>query len=126
MHKRKYGILSLILVTVLLLTGVYHDKVAEETFLLRGCMENSVICSGLFQSDINDVTACMTEMLSECSGMEQQSIELDPLLYLLCPTHIFRFMGNSSGYLETGQSLWHTSDKLVMDYMHQSDGKKRN
>ena len=125
MHKRKYRILSLILVTVLLLTGVYHDKVAE-TFLLRSCMENSAICSGLFRTDINDVAACMTEMFNECSGMAQQSIELDPLLYLLCSNHIFLFTGNSFGHLEPGQSLWHTSDELVMDYMHQSDGKKRN
>ena len=125
-HKRKYRLISLILVIVLLLTGAYLDQVAEKTFVLHGFMEDAAICSRLFQVDFNDVAACMTEMLNECSSMEQQSIELDPLLYLLCSNHMTLFAGSSFGHLETVQSLSRTSDSVVVDYMHQSDGKKRN
>lgn len=125
-HKRKYRLISLILVAALLLTGAYLGQVAEETFALRGFTGDAVIRSGLFQADINDVAACMTEMLDECSNVKQQSIELDPLLYLLCSNHIALFAGNSFGGLETVQSPWRMSNELVLDYMHQSDGKKRN
>lgn len=125
-HKRKYQYISFILVTALLLTGVYLDKVAEETCALRGFLGDAAICSEVFQADINGVAACMTEMLNECSSMEQQSIELDPLLYLLCSNHIFLIMGKSNKCLDTAQFLWRMSDELVIDYMHQSDGKKRN
>ena len=126
MHKRKYRIINFILVTALLLTGTYLDKVVEEIFILRSFMGDSAICSGSFQTDINDVALCMTEMLDECSSMEQKSIELDPLLYLLCSDHTVLFTGRSFGYLEIVRSLWRTSDELVRDYIHLSDGKKRN
>jgi len=125
-HKRKDRVISLILVTALLLTGVYLDTAIRDMFFWHGGMGDSMICSGLFQADMNDVAACMIEMMNEYSRMEQQLIELSPLLYFLCSSHIFLFPGTSFGCLETVQFLWRMSDELVIDYMHQSDGKKRN
>lgn len=125
-HKRKDKVISLILVMALLLTGVYLDTAIRDVLFLRSCLGDSIIYSELFQADINDVVACMIKTMNECSGMEQQLIELDPLLYLLCSNHIFSFPGKSFGCLETVQSLWRMSGELVIDYMHQSDGKKRN
>lgn len=126
MHKRKDRMISLILAVALFLAGMYLNAMAEETFLLRSRMGNSAICSRVFQVDINHDAVCMTTTLGECSGMDRQLMELDPLLYLLCAHHIILFMGKSFGKLEKICSLSRTSDGLAVDYMHQSDGKKRN
>lgn len=125
-HKRKYSIISLILVVVLLSTGMYLDRVTEEFFILRECGKSSVLCHRLFQTDINDIAACTAVMFNECIQMEQQSIKLDLLLFLLYSGFIFLFAGKSYRYLETARFPWRVSDERVMDYMHQSDGKKRN
>lgn len=124
--RRKYRIVSLIVVAVLLLAGMYPDRVTQENFILRGGRQNTIICSELLQTDINNVAACMTGQLSVCSWLEQQSVRPDSQLELLRPEDFFLAAGKTYGYLEIVWSLWQASDGQVMDYMHRSDGKKRN
>lgn len=124
-HKRKYRFISLILMIVLLFAGMYLDRATEEFFILRGCGKSPVLCHSLFQTDINAVATCSVEMRNECSQMEQKSVKLDSLLYLLYSGHAFLFAGKSYRYLETVRLPWQASGGRIMDYMHQSDGKKR-
>lgn len=118
-HKRKYRFIGLILMIVLLFGGMYLDRATEEFFILRGCGKSPVLCHRLFQTDINAVATCTVEMRNECSQMEQQSVKLDSLLYLLYSGFIFLFAGKSYRYLETARFPWRVSDERVMDYMHQ-------
>ncbi len=125
-HKRKYRIISLILAAVMLLAGTYLDHVTEELFALRGCGKSPLLYSRSFQTDINDVAACTTEILNEYRGTEQQSMKLNPQRFLLCCDRVLLFTGKSYRYPETVRSLGKAPRELVMDYMHQSDGKKRD
>lgn len=126
MHKRKYKLISFILAITLFLTGIYLDTAADDAFFLCGSVGETAFCPKSFHTNINNLMLFERELLNECSGIEQQSIALHPFLLLL---HLNRFsvlQGRSFRHSETMQSFCQTLDGLVTDYMHQSDGKKRN
>lgn len=103
---------------MLLLMGIYPDTAAKDAFFL---------CDPTGETDyINSMQLCGSEMLVECGNNRQQPVELHSFLSLPCLNRIFALQGKYFGQLETIQSFSQTSDGLVTDYMHQSDGKKRN
>lgn len=126
MHKRKRRVLSLILVTILLINSMTFGRVAEEFSVLRACGKSPVLCHRFYQSDINDAAVCTAEVFSLCGQLGRQSIKLDSQLFLLYADDTLLYAGKSCRYLETVRSLWNVSDEWVVDYIHQSDGKKRN
>lgn len=118
MHKRKYKIISFVLAVTLLLTGIYLDTAAKDAFFL---------CDPTGETDyINSMQLCGSEMFVECGGNRQQSIELHSFLSLPHLDRVFVLQGKYCSHPELIQTFSQTSDGLVTDYMHQSDGKKRN
>lgn len=121
MHKRKDKILSFMLVITLFLTGLILDTAAEDAFFLCNSMEESSLCPRA-NAVINTSKICGSEILNRHNDMEQQSIELSPSLSLL----VNRFFLSLYRHAETIPPFCQTLDGLVTNYIHQSDGKKRN
>lgn len=125
MHKRKCKIVSLVMAAVLL-AGIYLDIVAADTFFLRSSMEKAVLCSRSLHTEINTFKICGSELSDECGGVWQQSSGPYADLALFSWNRVFILPDNALCHPGTMQPFCHTLDGLVMDYMHQSDGKKRS
>lgn len=126
MHQRKDRFFSLIIAITLVLTGLYLDTAVEDALFWYTSKEEAVLCQKLFQTDINTSKICSREMLNEYGDMQQQSARLYPLLSLLYVSYHFLSQGKFYRKFEDVQAFYQTSDGLVTNYMHQSDGKKRN
>ncbi len=133
MDKRTHRIISLLFAILLFLSGMYADAVTAEALFVYDL--TGEVAAGLAprHSDINDATICSTmELLNVCS-MEQQSPgryqvrarEVNALLYLQCSGFGFLSQGKSRMHRVAAHLCCRRQNELVMDYLHQSDGKKR-
>lgn len=126
MHQRKDRFFSLIIAITLVLTGLYLDTAVEDALFWYTSKGEAVLCRQLFQTDINTSKICSQEMLDEYGGMQQQSARLYPLLSLLYVCYHILSQGKFYRRSEAVQPFFQTPDGLVTNFMHQSDGKKRN
>lgn len=124
-HKRKHKMICLVLAAVLL-AGIYLDIVAADTFFLRSPAEEAVLCSRSLHTVINNLEICGSGLPDGYGGVRQQLQGLYAYLSLLSWNRVFTLLDNTPCRLGTLQSFCQTLDGLVMDYMHQSDGKKRS
>lgn len=126
MQRRRCRIIGLILAAALFLTGIYLDTAAEDVFFLCDSMGETFLCPVSVGTDINKLKICGRETWGESSDMEQQTIEAYPVLSLPHAGRISLSQRKYFRHSESVQSLCRTLDVLVTDYLHQSDGKKRN
>ena len=133
MNKRTHRIISLFFAILLFLSGMHADTVATEALFVYNLTGKMATGLAPCHSDINDATICSEmDLLNMCS-VEQQSPgryqerarEVNDFLYLQC---------SGFGFLSQGKSCMHRvmvhlscrrQNELVIDYLHQSDGKKR-
>lgn len=125
-QKRKYRIISLVLMITLFLTGIYLDTAARDAFFLCGPMAETAFCPKSLHTDINSLKMCGSEMFGEGRNAEQKPIELHSLLSLSQLNRALTLHRRTFWLLAVLQPFCQTSDGLVTDFMHQSDGKKRN
>lgn len=124
-HQRKDRFFSLIIVITLVLTGLYLDTAVEDALFSYTSKGEVVFCRQLFQTDINTSKICSRTMLDEYGDM-QQSARFYPLLSMLYVYYHILSQGKYYRKSEDVQAFFQTPDGLVTNYMHQSDGKKRN
>lgn len=77
-------------------------------------------------ADINSLKMCGSEMLGEGRNAEEKPIELHSLPSFSHLNRALILHRRTFGLLAVLQPFCQTSDGLVMDFMHQSDGKKRS
>lgn len=120
---RKDRIICLMITVSVLLSGMYFDtRMPDDLFVYSSF---SLISMDASQFDTNNAKVCTTEMLNECISVQLQSEGHSVFLYLICAGQLALIQGKVLPYLESIKTFCHRLDALVMEYMHQSDGKKR-
>ena len=122
MYTGKYRTICIAMMIGLLLAGLYPDTIAPDFFVCNS-ERGSEFSLDSARKDFNDSGLCTPDMLGEC--MELQSARQSPYLNLFCEGPAAPAQGKFLQYSETIYTFCRTLDALVMDYMHQSDGKKR-
>ena len=120
-QKRKCRIISLVLMIILFLTGIYLDTAARDAFFLRGPMAETAFCPMSLHADINSLKMCGSEMLGEGRNAEEKPIELHSLPSFSHLNRALTLHRRTFGLLAVLQPFCQTSDGLVTDFMHQSD-----
>lgn len=133
MKKKIHRIISLILAISLFLAGGYIDTVMADSLFVCGSEGRMLSTFSSCHADINDTAICITGLLNLCnmklqpSGRYQRyNEEAESFLNLLCSGVWSMPQGKPCAYYTSLYLCCHTQKKSVTDYMHQSDGKKRN
>ncbi|HBV83361.1 MAG TPA: hypothetical protein DEB74_11350 [Lachnospiraceae bacterium] len=138
MYTRSRKTACIAIVIMLLMSEIYLNMVMTDSFFVYKSTGESNI---FFQSNSVDFIfgkaslkndsrhldrgICTTNMLSECAGIELQSAGWNWFLSLLHIGYLFLLQGKFFQLSEIIQTYYQTLEVLVIEYMHQSDGKKR-
>ncbi|MDE7184707.1 MAG: hypothetical protein K2O40_09605 [Lachnospiraceae bacterium] len=122
-HTRTDRIICLMVTILLLLSGMYLDTAAPDDLFVYSSFPRMSMDAP--QLDSNDARVCTTEMLNECISIQLQSEGRSVFLHLICAGQLALISGKILPYPKSIQTFCHRLDALVVEYMHQSDGKKR-
>ena len=132
MDKRTHKIISLFLAILLFLAGIYVDTSTPDALLGYDSTTEAAISPAPCHSDMNDAAIHTTELpnvhnieLQSRGRYQEQYREVIEFLYSQCSG--FSFLSRRKSYIQHVATylFCQTQNELVIEYMHQSDGKKR-
>lgn len=119
MRAKRNNLLCMLIILLVSISGMYFEDIKVDSVFACTPAETSNTYISEMDSVITDAQACTTEMLGICKNVVTGQFTI---LFI----NIFSLNEeNSYSSLEEVQLFFGSRDKLVANYIHKSDGKKR-